>query len=139
MANTDTATQTTTTTLPERSAAESLSHDLKSLMVRSEKALDREGLHEQLQRLERWMESYCLGLSAAAKMSERGADLLHQTRAQLVLSMEELHRLEDEGGNPANSKQAEQAEELARAIRSIDRLLPVLEQAFHPETANATH
>ena len=117
--------------IPELGEAEQLGNDLKKLLVRSEKELIKGDAREHVERLERWVESYRRGLSAAQKISDNGGDMLQKTRGQLKLALEELLRLEDEGGNPpANKEQAMQIEEISSAIRRIDRLIPVVEQSF---------
>jgi hypothetical protein len=136
------ATMTTTSTTFEGSpldlaGAEELTHQLKKLLVRSEPALERsETAKAQIERLERWMESYRRGQSAACKIAENGSSLLHEARDQLRLSLEELQRLESEGGPPATKEQVQQADDLAHAIRRIDKLLPTLEHAFHCSEAH---
>lgn len=118
------------TVLPELSEAETLTNDLKRLLVRSEQALDREGVRQQVETVERWLESYRRGISAAHKLSESGTPLLHQVRDCLNLSLAELCRLEDEGGMPMTKEQTAQAEDLRNALRRIDQLLPSVEGAF---------
>jgi hypothetical protein len=76
------------------------------------------------------VESYRRGLSAAQKISDNGKEMLQKTRDQLKLVLEEMLRLEDEGGNPASKEQAAQVEQLASAVRRIDKLIPTIEQSF---------
>lgn len=113
--------------------AEELTNELKRLLVRNESTLEHEGLKEQVETLERWMESYRRGLSAARKISENGASLLTQMRDKLKLAADELHRLENEGGNPPSKEQAAQAEDFLKASRRIDRVLPNIEHIFSEE------
>ncbi len=115
---------------PEITEAEALLHEVRHLLVRSEEALISGDACGHVETLERWIESYRRGLSAAQKISVNGREILQKTRAQLHLSLDELLRLEDEGGNPASREQAEKCEELRRAIKRIDRLVPVVEQSF---------
>ena len=121
-------------TLPEIDQAEALANDLRSILVRSENALVKGDAKELVERLERWIESYRRGLSAAQKICDNGPEMLIKTREQLSLSLSELLRLEDEGGNPPNPStspnQPSESEEITRAIQRIDRLLPVVEQSF---------
>lgn len=114
--------------------AEELCASLKRISVRSEQALDQGDAREGIEQVERWVESYRRGLSAAQKISCSGIDMLKKTRDQLALALEERLRLEDEGGNPPTKEQAAETEELARALRRIDRILPMLETAFQAET-----
>lgn len=120
-------------TLPE---AEELCHDLRSILVRSEQALIDGDAREKLEQVERWIESYRRGLSAAQKMSGNGMEILQAARDQLDLALAERLRLEDEGGNPSTKEQAIENEELARAIRRLDRLMPVIEASFHSATTH---
>jgi hypothetical protein len=113
--------------------AEELCASLKRITVRSEQALAQGDAREGIEQVERWVESYRRGLAAARKISCSGIDMLRKTRDQLALSLEERLRLEDEGGNTSNKDQAAENEELARALRRIDRILPTLEQSFQPE------
>jgi hypothetical protein len=119
------------TSTPDLSEAEALGNDLKHLLVRSEQELIKGDARELVERLERWVESYRRGLSAAQKISDNGTEMLHKTRDQLKLALEEQLRLEDEGGNPPTSKeQAAQVEQIAKALQRIDRLIPTVEQSF---------
>lgn len=119
-----------TKALPEILDAEALGNDLKRILVRSEGALLRGDTKTNVEQLERWIESYRRGLSAAQKISDNGVEMLHKTRDQLKLSLEELLRLEDEGGNPPTKDHALDSEEIASAIRRIDRLIPAVEESF---------
>ena len=129
------STETGQSVLPELEQAEALANDLKKLLVRSEHELVKGDARENVERLERWVESYRRGLSAAQKISENGTDMLTRTRNQLKLSLDELLRLEDEGGNPVSKEQANQVENLANAIRRIDTLLPEVEKTFQSSGA----
>lgn len=133
-----TTTSNTTTvevaTLPEISEAEALGNDLKRILVRSENALFTGDARDNVEKLERWIESYRRGLSAAQKISDNGSEMLHKTRDQLILALDELLRLEDEGGNPPTKDHANDTEDLSTAIRRIDRLMPVVEQSFQSST-----
>lgn len=121
-------------TPPELSDVDALANELKHLLVRSESELQKGEVRENVEKLERWVESYRRGLTAAQKISDNGKDLLQKTRDQIKLALDELLRLEDEGGNPpANKQQAAQVEQLSSAVRRIDRLMPVVEQSFHKQ------
>lgn len=113
--------------------AEQLTNELKRLLVKYEHALEQEGIREQVETLERWMESYRRGLSAARKISEKGTDWLTSLRERLKLAAEELNRLEGEGGNPPDKNQAVQAEEYLRASLKIDKVIPNMENIFNSE------
>ncbi len=115
--------------------AEQLTNELKRLLVKYENALEQEGIREQVETLERWMESYRRGLSAARKISEKGTDWLTDLRERLKMAAEELNRLEGEGGNPLDKSQAVQAEEYLRASLRIDKVIPNMESMFGTESA----
>jgi len=119
------------TSIPELDEAEALANDLKHLLVRSEKELIHGDAREHIEKIERWVESYRRGLAAAQKISDSGVEMLHKTRDQLALALQEQLRLEDEGGNPASKDQSVQVEQLSSAVRRIDRLIPILEHSFH--------
>lgn len=127
-------TKAVSTSAPELSDVDALANDLKHLLVRSESELQKSDVREHVEKLERWVESYRRGLTAAQKISDNGMGLLHKARDQIKLALEELLRLEDEGGNPpANKEQAAQVEQLSSAVRRIDRLIPVVEQSFQSQ------
>lgn len=116
--------------------AEELTNELKRLLVRYESTLEHQGTREQVETLERWMESYRHGLSAARKISENGPQWLTELRENLKLAADELQRLEGEGGNPATKEQAAQAEELLKASLRIEKVIPNLEHIFCAEPEN---
>jgi hypothetical protein len=138
--------QTTTTATPDQptldtvnpitqqiAEVEELTNDLKRLLVKYENALEQEGIRHQVETLERWMESYRHGLSAARKISQNGTSWLTELRARLKLAADELQRLEGEGGNPASKEQTAQAEDFLKASRRIDQVIPNIESIFCPE------
>jgi len=121
---TDDAEKSATTALPQKNEAEALMHEVRRLLVHSEKALEQECVKEQAETLERWLESYRRGLSAAQKLSENSSEFLLDMRERLRLALEEMQRLEDEGGGtPATPEQKRRMEDLSRAIGRIDHLV----------------
>lgn len=115
---------------PKLKEVEELTHTLKQLLVNHETALDEEDIRREVEILERWMESYRRGLSAADKISETGVEWLSTLRDRLKLAADERHRLEAEGGNPPSKEQAKKTEELLDAARRIDQAIPDIEQMF---------
>lgn len=112
-------------------AVEELTFSLKALSVRYHQTLEEEGIAEQLATLERWAESYRRGLTAAQKMSSVGLPMLNELRDRMKLAAEEIQRLEDEGGNLAPSKeQAVKCDDMVRAVRRINELIPATEHLF---------
>jgi hypothetical protein len=119
-----------TTFTQQLAEAEELTNELKRLLVRYESALEQEGIRQQVETLERWMESYRHGLSAARKISENGTSLLTEMRERLKFAADELQRLENEGGNPASKEQTTQVEEFLKITRRIDQVIPNIEHIF---------
>jgi len=118
---------------------ENLTNDLKRLLVQHEFTLDEEKLRHEVETLERWMESYRRGLSAAHKISETGTVWLTELRDRLKMAAGERLRLEDEGGNPPSQEQNKRTDALLEVIGHIDRTLPDIERIFHsaPEEEHA--
>lgn len=114
--------------------AEEICASLKRITVRSQRALTNGDAREGIEQVERWVESYRRGLAAAQKISCSGVEMLKKTREQLALALDERLRLEGEGGNPPTPEQAAETDEMARALKHIDRLMPVLESSFQPTT-----
>ena len=73
-------------------------------------------------------------MSRITEMEPHVEQSLHEAREQLNLSLEELLRLEDEGGNPPTKEQCRNIEALTRAIAWVDGLMPV-----HPESIYTHH
>ncbi len=123
---------------PQLEEAESLMHEVRRLLVHSETALDAEGVKKQAETLEHWLESYRRGLAAAQKLSMNGDSFLHDMRERLKLSLEEIQRLEDEGGaTPATKEQKQRVDDLTRAIGRIDHLSATLADASFKQTEPA--
>lgn len=110
---------------------EDLTAELKRLLVRHERTLEEEGIRHEVEVLERWMESYRRGLAAASKISENGMEWLSHLRNHLKLAVDELQRLEGEGGAPPSKQQLERMDELIKAVSRIDNVLPEFEHMFH--------
>jgi uncharacterized FlaG/YvyC family protein len=110
---------------------EKLTNELKSLLVRHEVALNEEGIHREVEILERWMESYRRGLAAANKISASGIGWLSQLRDQLKMAAEEKQRLEDEGGNPATKEQMQKTHELFGLVKRLDKAIADIDQILN--------
>lgn len=117
----------------ELAEAETLTQEIKRLIVNYESALVQEGMREQAEILESWLESYRRGLSAAYKISQSGMGLLSEMRNRLTLAQDELHRMDSEGGGvPASQAQVKQAEDFRQALSKIDHIISALgNAAFH--------
>lgn len=124
-------TDTTEKSYPELSETLELCNHIRRVLVRSEDALVQGDVHENVEKLERWIEAYRNGLYAAKKIAENAPDILCKTREKLHLALEERLRLEDEGGNPpADSSQAKETEDLRHGLRRIDNLIECLNGSF---------
>ena len=112
--------------------AEALVNDIKRVLVKSEHALENEGVKSDMETLERWMESYRRGLAAANKISVSGPEILSKLKDRLKLAVAEQQRFEDEGNNPITGEQAQLVEEMLSASRRLERLIPSIEHVFTP-------
>lgn len=117
---------------------EALCNSLKHVTVRSGDALDRGDAMEGIAQLERWVESYRRGLSAAQKISSAGVEMLQATRDKLAYTLEERLRLDDEGGNAPSPEQIAETNELAQAVKRVDRLLTTFQEYFQPAAGAST-
>ncbi len=109
---------------------EVIAHEMRHLLVRSEAALENEGIRQDMETLERWIESYRRGLSAAKKLATSGAEILGNIKNRLKLAVEEQYRLEGESPNAATKNQAAAIEDLVKASRRLERMIPTIEQMF---------
>jgi hypothetical protein len=100
-----------------------LAAELKSLLVRHSAVLKQEGVRNEMQRLEDWLETERKGPAPAGIISESGVAWLSKLRDKLKLSVEEAQRLESEGGNPCSDEQSEKTEDLLKTIRRIDAII----------------
>ena len=109
---------------------ESMVSEVRRLLVHSENTLDKEGVKFQAETLERWLESYRRGLSAAEKLSKNSDTFLHEIRERLTLALEEIQRLDDEGGaTSATTDEKQKVDDLTRAIKRVDQLIGSLGDA----------
>lgn len=124
--------------LPEIENAEALGNNVKKILVKSEDALKNGNVTKNIETIERWIESYRRGLSAAQKISDNGSEILQKTKDQLILSLNELLRFEDEGGgNVVDSSKSKRNEEITLAIKRINDLITTVEQSFNSSAQNA--
>lgn len=106
---------------------EELTNELKRLLVTCETTLDAEGIKQQIEALERWAESYRRGIKAAGKISLLGPAWLTDLRGRLKNAADEMTRLTNEGGVPMTKEQVATSEQLLRATKKIDDVLPNIE------------
>ena len=100
-----------------------LAAELKRLLVRHHAILKEEGVRQEMERLEQWLEDERKGPAPARVISESGIQWLVGLRDRLKLSADEAQRLEGEGGNPSSKEQIEKTEDLLKTIRRIDRII----------------
>lgn len=97
--------------------------ELRQLQVRYNTILSQEGLCDELQLLEDWLDTQRKGPVPASIISESGISWLSTLRDKMKLSADEAQRLEGEGGNPSSKEQIEKIEEMLKAVRRIDRII----------------
>lgn len=139
----DTTTNDTTPTAADETAqapataaealkeAEEMVKVMRRLLVRYENTLEHEGLRSQIETLERWMQDYRRGLEAAKEISDHATEWVNSARDQFKLAADELHRLESEGGNPLTREQVKESEDLMKAARKLEAMMPQIEKLFH--------
>jgi hypothetical protein len=111
--------------------ADALMHDVRKLIVKSDEALTSVGVKDDMEIIERWVESYRRGLSAANKINTTGAEIIQKLQARLKLAADEILRLEGEGGNTeVDSEQQRHLEQLNKASSRFEKLIPQIEQIF---------
>ncbi len=118
--------------------AENLMEEARHLLVNSMGALNGEGIRDEALALERWLESYRRGISAAQKLSKSGPELLEDMSVRMRHALEELHRFEEEGGNSATKSQQAQIEEINKALCAIQKLSDSLRDASFTDMQQKT-
>lgn len=132
---TDEAIENIATKLDE---AEQLTEEARQLLVHCDGALKGEGVQGEALALERWLESYRRGISAAQKLTKTGPEILDDISMRLHQALEELQRYEAEGGNPATKSQQAQIEQLSHAVVAINKLKDSLKGASLTPVATKT-
>ncbi|WP_157138903.1 hypothetical protein [Asticcacaulis biprosthecium] len=113
---------------------EKVSRDLRKLLNGCEGARLKTDVKAQIESLNAWTETYLDGLNAVQKLTEQGLGTLHDAQKELALCLEEYLRLEDEGGNPATADQQYRTDEVSRALRRINMLIPAFDTTFADPT-----
>lgn len=111
-------------------SVQKVAHDLKRLLGGTENARLKPEVREQVEHLSQWTDDYLNGLEAARKISETATGALGDVQKELALALEEFLRLEDEGGNVATPAQQQHTDDLSKALRRINGLIPVVETTF---------
>ena len=106
-----------------------VAHDLKRLLAGAESARLKSEVRDQIDTLGQWTETYLAGLEAAQKITDNAGGTLAEARKELELAYQQYVRFEDEGGNPATPAQQRQTDELSKALRRIQTLIPAFSQA----------
>lgn len=109
---------------------EKLSRDLRKLLDGCEGARLKADVKTQIEHLNAWTDTYLDGLNAVQKLTQNGLDTLHEAQKELALCLEEYLRLEDEGGTPATPEQQRRTDEVSRALRRINMLIPAFDTTF---------
>ena len=104
---------------------------MQKLLVKGETAIEHDqNLKKEMETLERWIESYRRGLSAANKITTAGCDIVKDIKDRLKLAIDEMQRLEDDGGQTADRKDAAKLDELTKTLRALEKLIPSIENTF---------
>lgn len=116
---------------PMLAEVEALMSDFRKLLVKSDDALSATGIKSEVEQIERWVESYRRGLSAANKIATYGAEILESLKSRLKLASDEILRLEGEGGNTeVTKKQEAQVQELTKAYERFEKLMNQTQEMF---------
>lgn len=102
-------------------------NEVSRLFYNCESGMLKEGTSQNPETTERCLESYCSSLVTAYEILENGMDFLKEMRIRTNLALDELTRMESEGGSYENTRQIMQTGELNRALRKIDLLIDSFE------------
>lgn len=115
-------------------AAQCLAKDIRRLMDGVENTALKSDVKARIENLNRWAKTYCEGLNAARKISDRGLNGLYEAQKELSLALEEYLRLDDEGGQPSTDDDGRKTDELRYALKRVNRLIPAIESSFGQKT-----
>ena len=96
---------------------------LKDLLALDLNTFGDKNISRELEVLGRWNAYYHKNLVTLEAFSETCMIVLANLRDRLKLALEEMQRLEGEGGPTASKEQVEKNEALVKAIRRIETLL----------------
>ncbi len=121
--------------------AEELAQSIRKFNIRHEDTLDKHGVNDQAMAIERWLESYRRGQTAARKISENGLEMLEEMSKRLHEAVAELQRYEGEGGNPATKSQQAEIDNLTHAMRKVEQITERIKDAsfVHPTEKTETN
>ena len=109
-----------------------LSHDLKKLLNGLDSARLKDEVKVEIEHLDQWTDTYLAGLEAAQKINELAGGALSEARKELDLAYQQYLVLEDEGGNVATPRQQRHTEDLSKALRRINNLIPAVAAIADP-------
>ncbi len=105
---------------------EKVAYDLKRLLGNSENVRLKSEVKAQIEELNAWTMTYLEGMKAAQKISENAGTTLTEAQKELSMALDDYLRLEGEGGNPPTPQQEKHTENLSKALRRINGLIPVM-------------
>ena len=111
---------------------EKVAHDLQRLLGNSENVRLKSEVKDQIRDLNVWTQAYLEGLKAAQKISENAGTTLVEAQKELSMALDDYLRLEGEGGNPPTPQQEKHTENLSKALRRINGLIPVMSDPNAP-------
>ncbi len=106
---------------------EKVAHDLTRLLGSSENVRLKSEVKDQIADLTAWTQAYLEGIKAARKISENAGSTLAEAHKELAMALDDYLRLEGEGGNPPTPQQEKHTENLSKALRRINGLIPVMD------------
>jgi len=114
--------------------AEQLVQSIKKFNIHHEATLESHGVTDQALAIERWLESYRRGQTAARKLSENGLEMLEEMSKRLHEAVAEMQRYEGEGGNPATKSQQAEIDNLTHAMKKVEQLSKQIHDASFVQT-----
>lgn len=114
-------------------SVEALSRDLKHFLDKCDVSKLKSELRAELEQLAGLTDTWREGLAAASQIRESAAATLAEARKEIDLAYQQMLTLEDEGGNPATPRQQRDTEDLSKALRRVNNLIPAVAQATAAE------
>lgn len=111
-----------------------LIHRIRPLMAESESRLLQESACQMPAVFAEQLELYCRNFTALHDMAQDGMRFLAKMRSHIQLSLDELTRLESEGGHAADKAQSAQITGLNQALRKVDLLMNSLRRTSEKES-----
>jgi len=73
---------------------------------------------------------------AAGNPAKPSVSVMQQVRDNLMFSLKELQRMDDEGGSDVTPQQTDEIEKLSESLRRINALMPLPSQNQDSDSAN---